>query len=168
MYGAVLHRAEKNLSARYKSHCGAIATPPSLPLTSSPYDFQSHCGAIATSVREIPDTPPKKPLSIPLWCDCDRLRFRSRAVSSCTFNPTVVRLRPSSSYDTSPLCFLSIPLWCDCDADRSIFGCRPDYLSFNPTVVRLRPQDRRQCNEPHGSFNPTVVRLRRNLHKQGA
>ena len=127
--------------------------------------FQSHCGAIATN-DFLQSLTPTATLSIPLWCDCDRLRFRSRAVSSCTFNPTVVRLRPSSSYDTSPLCFLSIPLWCDCDADRSIFGCRPDYLSFNPTVVRLRPQDRRQCNEPHGSFNPTVVRLR-HIHCHG-
>jgi len=125
------------LSARYKSHCGAIATPPSLPLTSSPYDFQSHCGAIATSVREIPDTPPKKPLSIPLWCDCDQRLLAKSNPDSDTFNPTVVRLRPLEVPISRGL-ELHFQSHCGAIATFVFIRYFTPLFPFNPTVVRLR------------------------------
>ena len=57
-------------------------------------------------------------VSIPLWCDCDQLARQppTRRPGQC-FNPTMVRLRPTSVPGHLGLAEVgvSIPLWCDCD-----------------------------------------------------
>ena len=97
--------------------------------------FQSHYGAIATeTVREIhlpgkcvsiplwcdcyssPPKPPPPPtrVSIPLWCDCySNAAGLHRIVLAC-FNPTMVRLLPTSTG----------------------WSCS-SRICFNPTMVRL-------------------------------
>ena len=77
------------------------------------------------------------PVSIPLWCDCDRRGTQHFGGAKYGFNPTMVRLRPALT--VANLVFLT---------------------GFNPTMVRLRLENKHGGRAQGASFNPTMVRLR--------
>ena len=64
------------------------------PLYPHRWRFQSHYGAIATQAFGAGVIGTDK-VSIPLWCDCDYLEANSKGLGRRSFNPTMVRLRPS-------------------------------------------------------------------------
>ena len=98
----------------FQSHCGAIATVQPFQNPQDGNNFQSHCGAIATVFASFNFATNR--LSIPLWCDCDKIittvfEYISKFFQSHCGAIATVPSRPSSFTFPS----LSIPLWCDCD-----------------------------------------------------
>ena len=97
----------------FQSHNGAIAAACQLSGSSQRQRFQSHNGAIAAICNE-PISDLQRDVSIPQWCDCCTTDMPYNEPEKLSFNPTMVRLLPSS--DTS-------------------FKCQG--ARFNPTMVRL-------------------------------
>ena len=75
-------------------------------------------------------------VSIPQWCDCCNCVFRVSSIRRKSFNPTMVRLLP-----TTP--FLAV-------SPKS---------GFNPTMVRLLRVKYDAYRDGEWCFNPTMVRL---------
>ena len=122
-------------------------------------------------------------VSIPLWCDCNKMSNETLSAPSPGFNPTMVRLQLTSLSSTvKSKATVSIPLWCDCN----VYGnTKHDkkHACFNPTMVRLQLSMIRRgyviflwfqshygaiatppitrANPASPSFNPTMVRLQR-------
>ena len=98
-------------------------------------------------------------VSIPLWCDCDRLGAGpghcSRPFQS-HYGAIATRHRQKCPGQS----FVSIPLWCDCDQHWCL-GMGHMVISFNPTMVRLRRNNLVPIYYRLLRFNPTMVRLRR-------
>ena len=145
-------------------------------------DFQSQLGSIGAPcppVTSLVDTS----LSIPAWFDWRVAKARRPRPEEPAFNPSLVRLAPTSRpplpagqvpfnpslvrlAHMSTVCLstapspLPIPAWFDWRPLRGRVrgaGLRP----FNPSLVRLAPGGARLLPHPAACFNPSLVRLAR-------
>ncbi len=120
--------------AWFPSHCGAMMTELSAAIAAMTSAFPSHCGAMMTQLRQ--ETCRKKnPVSIPLWCDDDRLFHVMDEYQQHVSIPLWCDDDGARKETNACPARVSIPLWCDDDS--AFVGLdiqRP--CCFHPTVVR--------------------------------
>ena len=135
-------------------------------------------------LRRRPGRPGRRhqPVSIPLWCDCDRAILLGQEPPDPGFNPTMVRLRPPSKNQRQPICLTfqshygAIATGTRLGARHKVGGfqshygaiatqiCRkaflPDSLVSIPLWCDCDILQFTQLRKLMSCFNPTMVRLR--------